>query len=68
MRISHLWRVLPILAALVSVNPATAAEPTSFPLKDGDTWVMAGDSITAQKLHCVASASSRASAGASGPP
>ena len=51
MRISHLWRVLPILAALVSVNPATAAEPTSFPLKDGDTWVMAGDSITAQKLH-----------------
>lgn len=27
-----------------------SAEPT-FPLKDGDIWVMAGDSITAQHLH-----------------
>src|SRR5262249_9548010 len=27
-----------------------AATPT-FPLKDGDIWVMAGDSITAQHLH-----------------
>ena len=31
--------------------PATAAEPAAFPLKDGDIWVMAGDSITAQHLH-----------------
>src|SRR5579872_3649278 len=32
--------------------PTTAvAEQTSFPLKDGDIWVMAGDSITAQHLH-----------------
>src|SRR5438445_11712498 len=28
-----------------------AAEPTAVPLKDGDVWVMAGDSITAQHLH-----------------
>src|SRR5438105_2071547 len=28
-----------------------AAEPAAFPLKDGDVWVMAGDSITAQHLH-----------------
>src|SRR4029450_5835869 len=27
----------------------TVADP--FPLRDGDTWVMAGDSITAQHLH-----------------
>ncbi|HEY7424218.1 MAG TPA: GDSL-type esterase/lipase family protein [Gemmataceae bacterium] len=33
--------------------PGLAAEPsaTSFPLRDGDLWVMAGDSITAQHLH-----------------
>ena len=30
--------------------PAPAAEP-AFPLRDGDVWVMAGDSITAQHLH-----------------
>src|ERR1051325_2708170 len=33
---------------LASVSSLAAAE---FPLKDGDTWVMAGDSITAQHLH-----------------
>src|SRR3954467_3558835 len=27
------------------------AEQAAFPLKDGDVWVMAGDSITAQHLH-----------------
>ena len=32
-------------------TPATAADPATFPLKDGDIWVMAGDSITAQHLH-----------------
>src|SRR5262245_4250466 len=33
--------------------PALAAGPqtASFPLRDGDLWVMAGDSITAQHLH-----------------
>ncbi len=36
---------------LSSLVPLTAAEPTAFPLKDGDVWVMAGDSITAQHLH-----------------
>jgi lysophospholipase L1-like esterase len=44
----------PILFAtallLAAALPATSAEPT-FPLKDGDVWVMAGDSITAQHLH-----------------
>jgi len=36
------------IAALVASAPAMAAD---FPLKDGDNWVMAGDSITAQHLH-----------------
>lgn len=41
-----------LLAALVSLSlPIHAAEPAAFPLKDGDVWVMAGDSITAQHLH-----------------
>lgn len=37
----------------VSSLLASGAEstPCAFPLKDGDTWVMAGDSITAQHLH-----------------
>ena len=30
---------------------ATAQVKTEFPLKGGDIWVMAGDSITAQHLH-----------------
>jgi lysophospholipase L1-like esterase len=29
----------------------TACGQEQFPLKDGDTWVMIGDSITAQHLH-----------------
>ncbi|MBU0714585.1 MAG: hypothetical protein KJ964_04445 [Verrucomicrobia bacterium] len=29
----------------------TARSQDAFPLKDGDTWVMVGDSITAQHLH-----------------
>jgi lysophospholipase L1-like esterase len=40
--------LLGVLAALSSRAPCTAAE---FPLRDGDLWVMAGDSITAQHLH-----------------
>ena len=30
---------------------AAASPAADFPLKDGDVWVFAGDSITAQKLH-----------------
>ena len=37
-----------ILATLL--GSAFAAQP-AFTLKDNDTWVMAGDSITAQRLH-----------------
>src|SRR5262249_2291366 len=37
------------LAALAGAAPARAG--TTFPLAAGDTWVMAGDSITAQHLH-----------------
>src|SRR3954468_2287006 len=43
-------RSLFTLALILSTAlPAAAAQ--GFPLKDGDTWVMAGDSITAQHLH-----------------
>src|SRR5436853_7562494 len=34
--------------ALLHAEPGRAAD---FPLQDGDVWVMAGDSITAQHLH-----------------
>lgn len=44
----------PILMAIAvmlgAAAPTRAADPT-FPLKEGDVWVMAGDSITAQHLH-----------------
>lgn len=36
------------VVVLVAMTAAPAAE---FPLKEGDVWVMAGDSITAQHLH-----------------
>src|SRR5258708_3860926 len=39
---------LPLLASFCC--RAFAAEP-ALSLKDNDTWVMAGDSITAQRLH-----------------
>src|SRR5476651_2510469 len=39
------------LLAMPLALPLHAAEPAAFPLKDGDVWVMAGDSITAQHLH-----------------
>jgi lysophospholipase L1-like esterase len=45
-------RLLPAtLLALTLALPLHAADPVAFPLKDGDVWVMAGDSITAQHLH-----------------
>ena len=40
--------ILPIFATICS--QAFATEP-AFTLKDNETWVMAGDSITAQRLH-----------------
>src|SRR5947199_9707934 len=39
------------LLAMPLALPLHAADPPTFPLKDGDIWVMAGDSITAQHLH-----------------
>ncbi len=47
MRLAVLF-ALPLLA--LAAAPSPAADP-AFPLKDGDVWVMAGDSITAQHLH-----------------
>lgn len=45
-------RLLPTALLVLSLAlPLPAAEPAAFPLKDGDVWVMAGDSITAQHLH-----------------
>jgi lysophospholipase L1-like esterase len=40
-----------VLGLLIVPCAAYAPPVASFPLKDGDIWVMAGDSITAQKLH-----------------
>jgi lysophospholipase L1-like esterase len=37
-----------VLGLVLLSAPVAAAE---FPLRDGDVWVMAGDSITAQHLH-----------------
>jgi len=50
--VRHL-RSLVVLALGLFAVAAFAAEPTAggFPLKNGDIWVMAGDSITAQHLH-----------------
>ena len=41
---------LPLLGLLLLLGAASTAHG-QFPLKDGDIWVMAGDSITAQHLH-----------------
>ena len=48
-----LSRLITCAAALtlaLEASSVRAAEPT-FQLKDNDVWVMAGDSITAQRLH-----------------
>lgn len=43
---------LAALLCTLAVAPTRAADPApTFPLADGDVWVMAGDSITAQHLH-----------------
>jgi lysophospholipase L1-like esterase len=47
-------RFLPLLGfavVFVAATSARAEDTPRFPLKDGDTWVMAGDSITAQHMH-----------------
>ena len=36
---------------LLSAAAGRAEEKARFPLQEGDTWVMAGDSITAQHMH-----------------
>src|SRR5262245_62125093 len=48
-RYSLLLAGILLLAGLAS--PVQSADADSFPLKDGDIWVLAGDSITAQHLH-----------------
>jgi lysophospholipase L1-like esterase len=48
--ISVLFGGVAALVFAVDSVPAKAAEPT-LQLKDNDVWVMAGDSITAQRLH-----------------
>jgi lysophospholipase L1-like esterase len=48
----QLRRTLPfLLASLAALAGAAGAPAADFPLQDGDVWVMAGDSITAQHLH-----------------
>ena len=44
-------RLLALAVFLISASTGAAAEPSRFPLKESDTWVMVGDSITAQHLH-----------------
>lgn len=43
--------VLAAISAMACLAPAQAQTKAEFPLKDGDIWVMAGDSITAQHQH-----------------
>ncbi|HTK78134.1 MAG TPA: GDSL-type esterase/lipase family protein [Gemmataceae bacterium] len=49
----RLVRIFAVLALGLLAVASFAAEPSKggFPLKNGDIWVMAGDSITAQHLH-----------------
>src|ERR1700693_1849144 len=54
MSMAKTYILLLTAAAILAATPygALADEASSrFPLKEGDTWVMAGDSITAQHLH-----------------
>jgi len=50
-----IFRTRFLLAGLALLTYGTIVSQTvaadSFPLRNGDTWVMAGDSITAQHLH-----------------
>lgn len=40
-----------LIGAVVALQWGLGSLKAEFPLKQGDTWVMAGDSITAQHLH-----------------
>jgi len=40
-----------VVLALILVSGRSGNSQGAFPLRDGDTWVMVGDSITAQRLH-----------------
>ena len=40
-----------LIGAVVALQWGLGSVKAEFPLKQGDTWVMAGDSITAQHLH-----------------
>ena len=40
-----------LIGAVVALQWGLGSLKADFPLKQGDTWVMAGDSITAQHLH-----------------
>ncbi|HEV7404013.1 MAG TPA: GDSL-type esterase/lipase family protein [Chthoniobacteraceae bacterium] len=55
MPLVDLFSPRPVLAALAFAFllpiGATHAEAPKLTLKDGDVWVMAGDSITAQRMH-----------------
>ena len=44
-------RSAPLLLGLALLLGGASVAAADFPLKDGDIWVMAGDSITAQHLH-----------------
>lgn len=55
MPLADLFSPRPVIAALalaflLPISAAQARTP-SLTLKDGDVWVMAGDSITAQRMH-----------------
>jgi lysophospholipase L1-like esterase len=50
MRNLRLFALLAVLGGLPALH-ASSSPAAEFPLKDGDVWVMAGDSITAQHLH-----------------
>ncbi len=45
------WITSLIGGAVFGLGVFAAQAQSEFPLKDGDTWVMVGDSITAQHLH-----------------
>jgi hypothetical protein len=45
------WIGLAAVGVLVNLRAGLTQAQDTFPLKDGDTWIMAGDSITAQHLH-----------------
>ncbi len=53
MRSVRFFTLTALVAAIGGLAPLQAASlpRAGFPLQDGDLWVMAGDSITAQHLH-----------------